>query len=153
VTVVSRHVIDKRISLEIPDDWEIWEPSDDVLFVAAAPDVGRDELQPHLMVNREVVKRGETALDYTVGGVVYLRSNQKGYVEHEIEQFDGNSHEVVAVTYNAPAGDWVFTNKQYCVVIGRRAYLITCKMLPEQAAKWLNECDRIACSLEVVDSK
>ena len=145
------HRIDDRLSLTIPGDWEIWEPSDDVLFVAAAPEIGRDELQPHFFVERDVAKH-DSSQSFMVGNVVYLQEHQTGYVEHGIEQLEVNGHTIASVAYDAPAWDWVFRNKQYFLVVDGLEYLITCKMLPEQAARWSQEFDRIVQSIQIADS-
>lgn len=150
--ITSRYRIDDKVSLALPTDWEIWEPSDDVLFVAAAPEIGRDELQPHFFVMRNVTK-AESSQEAMIGNVIFLQNHQDGYVEHEIIQFDVDGHEIACVTYDAPASDWVFRNKQYFLVVDGWEYLLTCKMLPEQAAKWSIDFDRIAESLKVFDGK
>ena len=143
----KRHEIDQRISVEVPDDWEIWEASDDVQFVAAAPDMGRDDIQPHFFVSRDD-STYESLEEYLVGNVVYLRS-EEGYVEHNTEMLEANGCQIASLTYDAPAGDWIFTNKQYFLIVEGNAYLITCKMLPEQAAKWLGAFDRIVKSVRL----
>lgn len=150
--MTNRQRIDDRVSLAIPSDWEIWEPSDDVLFVAAAPEIGRDDLQPHFFVTRASTE-STSSQESMVGNVVYLQNHQDGYVEHEIIQFDVNGRDIACVTYDAPASDWVFRNKQYFLVVDGWEYLITCKMLPEQAARWSNEFDRIVQSLQIVDGE
>ena len=31
--MTTRRAIDARLSIALPDNWEIWEPSDDIVFV------------------------------------------------------------------------------------------------------------------------
>jgi len=128
----ARHNIDDRVSLAIPEDWEVWEASDDVLFVAAAPDIGRDGYQPHFFVIREVAEN-ESSKNAMIGNVIYLQNHQEGYVEQgPIQQFEVDGRKMAGVAYDAPADDWVFRNQQYFLVADGWEYLITCKMLPEQ---------------------
>ena len=149
-SMTKRHRIDDRVSLAVPSDWEIWEPSDDTLFVAAAPEFGRDDLQPHFFVTRDTTE-SRSSQESMVGNVAYLQSHQDGYVEHEIIQFDANGHDIACVVYDAPASEWVFRTKQYFIVVDGVEYLITCKMLPEQAAKWSGDFDRIAKSVKIIE--
>ena len=146
----NRHSVDNRVSLALPANWEIWEPYDDVLFIAAAPEIGRDDLQPQVFVNRYPAETN-SAQESMVGSVAYLRNHKDGYVEHECMQFDVNGCDVACVTYDVPAADWVFRNKQFFLDVDGWEYLITCKMLPEQAARWSNEFDRIVRSFRIVN--
>lgn len=146
---MNQQSIDDHVTLTLPDDWEIWEPSEDVLFVAAAPDIGRDDLQPHFFVQRNVAEH-ESSMDFMVANVIHLRE-QDGFVEHGLEYFDVNGHEMTSVAYDSPTANWVFRNQQYFLVVHGLEYLITCKMLPEQAAKWSQEFDNIMQSIEIAD--
>lgn len=142
-----RHSIDEMISLAVPDEWEIWEPSDDILFIAAAPEKGPDEVQSHFFITKES-NQWDSSRGYMVGSVIALR-NLDGYVEHEILEFDVDACAIACVSYDAPADEWVLTIRQYMFVLGDWAYLITCKMLPEQAPRWANVFDAIVRSLEL----
>ncbi len=142
-----RHSIDEMISLAVPDDWEIWEPSDDILLAAAAPENGRDEIQPHFFITKEP-NQWDSSHGYMIGSVVALR-NLDGYAEHDILEFDVDACAIACVSYDAPAGEWILTNRQYMFVLDDWAYLITCKMLPEQTPRWANVFDAIVRSLEL----
>ena len=147
----TRHTIDEHLSLLLPDDWEIWEATDNDLFVAAAPDVGRDEIQPHFVITRSVAKH-ESLQALLVGNLYYLQHHQKGYVEHGGTRFfEVDGRQIALLTYDVPVSEWIFTNQQYCLVVGRWYYLITCKSLPEQHAKWSGAFDEIARSLKIAD--
>jgi hypothetical protein len=119
-----------------------------VLFVAAGPEVGRDDIQPHFFVSRNEATN-PTSEAYLAGSLIPLRENQEGYAEHSIEMLDVDGHDIAAVTYEAPAMDWTFTNKQYFLVLRDWEYLITCKMLPEQAATWLPRFDAMIASARI----
>lgn len=143
-----RHVIDGTISLAVPYDWEIWDPPDDVLFIAAAPEKGQDEIQPHFFVTKEP-NRWDSSRGYMIGSIVALR-NLEGYAEHEIFEFEVDACPIACVSYDAPVDEWVFTNRQYMFVFHDWAYLITCKMLTEQARRWSGVFDNIARSLQLI---
>ncbi|HJT34820.1 MAG TPA: hypothetical protein VJ783_22525 [Pirellulales bacterium] len=140
-----RHSIDEMISLAVPDNWEVWEPSDDILFIVAAPDKGRDEIQPHFFVTKES-NQWDSSRAFMIGSVVALRGLD-GYEEHEILEFEVGTCAIACVSYDAPAGEWIFTNRQYMFVLNDWAYLITCKMLPEQSPRWSNVFDAMVRSL------
>lgn len=144
---MTRHSIDNRLSLVIPEDWEIWDPTEDVLFVAAAPDIGRDDLQPHLFVTRSDTTN-ESSRDSLVGNVAYLNEHCDGYEVSGAEEFMTNGLLVVVLTFDAPAQEWTFTNRNFFVVVSGLEYHIACKMLPEQVDRWMPEFDIVARSIE-----
>ena len=145
---MARHVLDEQLALTIPDDWEVWEASDNILFVAAAPELGRDDIQPHFFVARDEAEH-DSSESFLTGNVIYLQSDQEGYVERSIEMLSVDGHQIGSLTYDAPTQDWMFTNKQFFLVVGEWQYLVTCKMLPEQFEKWSGSFDNIITSLDV----
>ncbi len=146
--VDTRHRIDDHLSLVMPVGWQVWEPSAEVLFVGAAPEIGRDEIQPHFFVSRSPAKH-DSSKDFLAGNVIYLQNHQSGYVEREIREFEVNGQPVGSLTYDAPLSNCVFTNKQYFLVYDDWAYLMTCKMLPEQTSRWSDQFDNIVKSIEL----
>jgi|GEM_PF-2252712 len=147
---MARHQINNHLSLAIPDDWELWEPADDTLFVAAAPEMGQDDIQPHFFVSRSETEN-DSSEACMLGNLIHLRETQEGYTERSIEMLQVDGHDIAAVTYDAPAAHWNFTNKQYFLALAGYEYLITCKMLPEQAETWLTHFDAIAASARITN--
>ncbi len=144
---MTRHSIDDRLSIAVPDDWERWDATDGVLFLAAAPDIGRDDLQPQIFVTRSSTEN-DTSLASLVANVAYLQSDPDSNLKSDAEVFAANCLQIAAITFDAPSHDWTFTNRQFFIVFDGQEYLVARKMLPEQADRWLAEFDSIVRTID-----
>ena len=144
---MAHHQLDEIVSIAIPDEWEIWEPAHGDLFVAAATEIGEDDLQPHVIVTRSETEN-RTARSCLINAANILSANHNDYVEHSARTFDlPNGMTIARLVYDATVAELDVTNIEYFLVLNGREYSLVCRMLPEQRKRWTPRFDDIVHSL------
>lgn len=144
-----RYQVDDLLTIAIPDDWDVLEPSDGASFVALAPEAGSDGIQPYIAIDLDESDDWDSSEAYFVGNLVSLRQDTRGYVEKVTFRYEVDDHQVYCVEFNALTDEGIFTFKQYFVVVGTSAYLITCKMPPELVEEWSDVFESVVESIEI----
>ncbi len=139
---------DNALTVEIPDDWEIWEGADDDLLVAAAPEEDDDGIQPQLLVTHEQLETDTDAQNIMVGNVVYSQTHLPAYQDHGSGTFGCDGYEVAWSHYTSDAGGLTLTAISYFVVRGRDAYLLNFKANPEMFPRWHGSFEQIVRSIQ-----
>jgi hypothetical protein len=142
-----QQILDGCFSLDVPADWEIWNPVGDDLFVAAASELDEDGFQPQIIVSKEKVDKGTTAMGYLVGNLVYMRSQLNGFREHESWQCEIDGTEAAGIFYSLESHEKSCTIMMVFIVRDGNAYLISCCADSEQFDHVKNEFENIVASI------
>jgi hypothetical protein len=138
---------DDALSVEIPDDWEVWEGADDDLLVTAAPEEDQDGIQPQLLVTVEELEDDTDAKSYMVGNVVYMQGHLPSYNNHGSGFFACDGYDVAWHHYTSDAGGFTLTAITYFIVRDCRAYLLNFKANPELFGRWRDTFEQIVRSI------
>jgi hypothetical protein len=138
---------DDGLTVEIPDDWDIWEGAEDDLLVAAAPEEDDDGIQPQLLVTLELLDYDIDSKGYMVGNVVYSQTHLPAYDDHGSGTFTCDGYDVAWNHYTSDAGGFTMTAITYFVVRGRDAYLFNFKANPEMFSRWHGSFEQIVRSI------
>lgn len=138
---------DLGLTVEIPDDWEIWEGADDDLLVAAAPEEDDDGIQPQLLVTHEQLDYDTDAKSYMIGNIVYSNTHLPAYRDHGSGLFACDNYDVAWSHYTSDAGGLTLTAITYFVVRDRYAYLFNFKANPDMFPRWHDSFERIVRSI------
>jgi hypothetical protein len=142
-----QQILDRCFSLDVPDDWEIWNPVGDDLFVAAASELDDDGFQPQIIVSKEKVDKGTTAMGYLVGNLVYMRSQLNGFREHETWQRKIDGTEAAGVFYSSESNEKSCKIMMVFIVRDSNAYLISCRADSEQFDRLKDEFENVVASI------
>ncbi len=140
---------DNALTVEIPDDWEIWEGEDDDLLVAAAPEEDDDGIQPQLLVTHQQLDYDTDVMGYMVGNVAYSQTHLPAYQDHGSGPFASDGYDVAWSHYTSDIGSLTLTAITYFVLRGRDAYLLNFKANPEMLPRWHGSFEQIVRSIQL----
>ena len=129
------HLPTTAISFLIPDDWDVWEPPHDLLFLAS-DSRETDPFEAQVTVSMEHLEPEANAKDYLVCCFVGLKHHLNAFAEQESGAFMANGIEVAWLKYKSESDGCGVTQRDYYVVTDQTGYVFNCKAPSEHFGKW-----------------
>lgn len=144
----TRRLATGSISFLIPTNWEVWEPPQDMLFLASAPE-DVEPFEAQVSVSRTNVSEDTDCLGLLVAGCVTMRSRLPAYAEEDASTFSTADTNVGRLQYSARIQGYDVRQVDFYVVVERVGYVINCKAVAHDFPRWKSIFDSVGESIRV----
>lgn len=131
---IHKFISEEAFSLEIPDDWDVWECSSDAIFLASAP-VDVEPFEPQIVILKEELSPERDATAYLMSNYLLLAA-MPGFEQVEAGAIPKGNSEVAWMQHSGEVDGFAVSLMDFYVVVGELAYVVNYKAPRQIYASW-----------------